>query len=340
MSKQANPTLIGAFVVGAIGLLALAIAIFGGAELFARKTVLVSYFDGSVKGLRVGADVAFRGVRVGFVRNIELLTDIDTLAPKIEITMELLPETMKLLREGQLVSGGLVTARSVDQLVKAGFSAQLGSESFVTGQLLVELDFRPNQDLQLYSSNPPYPEIPSVTSEIQQAIQRLQDLAADIEQNVDLGALSTRLLSTLEGLDELANSKDLREAITGANRLVNAEITQQLSASLQGTIADLRVTITESRALIQQSSDLIKSTEVDVDSLFAEIQPAAARLSDVLEEAEKTLREVRKQVAGDSTQMYQLRSTLAEVESAAESIKAFFEYMERNPEALLRGKRQ
>ena len=57
-------------------------------------------------------------------------------------------------------------------------------------------------------------------------------------------------------------------------------------------------------------------------------------------EAEKTLREVRKQVAGDSTQMYQLRSTLQEVESAAESVKAFFEYMERNPDSLLRGKRQ
>ena len=340
MSKQANPTLIGGFVVGAIGLLALAIAIFGGAELFARKTVLVSYFDGSVKGLRMGADVAFRGVRVGFVRNIELLTEIDSLAPKIEITMELLPETMKVVREGQPVSGGLVTAWTVDQLVVAGFSAQLGSESFVTGQLLVELDFRPDQTLALYSSNPPYPEIPSVTSEIQQAIQRLQSLAADNEQNVDLEALSTTLLSTLQGMDELANSRDLREAITGFNRLVNAEETQQLPAALQGTIADLRLTIADTRALIANSSDLIKGTEADVDALFAQIEPVAAGLNDVMDEAEKTLREVRKQVAGDSTQMYQLRSTLAEVESAAEAVKAFFEYMERNPEALLRGKRQ
>jgi paraquat-inducible protein B len=75
-----------------------------------------------------------------------------------------------------------------------------------------------------------------------------------------------------------------------------------------------------------------------VDSLLEEIKPAAAKLNDVLDEAEKTLSEVRKQVAGDSTQMYQLRSTLAEVESAAESVRTFFEYMERNPEALLRGK--
>ena len=333
MSKQSNPTLIGAFVVGAVALLALAVVVFGGSELLARKAVLVTYFDGSVKGLRTGSNVVFRGVRVGFVRGISLLTDIETLAPKIEVTMELLPDSIKIIRQGKRIEGGMGSIISVEQLVDAGLSAQLGSESFVTGQLLVELDFRPEQELTLYNPNPPYPEIPSVPSEIQQAFQRFQTVVADIEQNVDFAMLSERVFGVLQGLDELANSTDLRESLAGFNRLINAEDTQRLSALLQQTVDELRVTIRE-------AGTLVKSMDGEVSALAGELRPAAARLNTALTELETTLRAARQQITGESAQMYQLRQTLTEVEAAAASIRAFFDYAERHPEALLRGKRQ
>jgi len=331
MSKQSNPTLIGAFVVGAVALLALAVAIFGGSELLARKTMLVTYFDGSVKGLRTGSNVVFRGVRVGFVRDISLLTDIETLAPKIEVAMELLPDSIQVIRDGQRIEGAMGSIISVAELVDAGLSAQLGSESFVTGQLLVELDFRPEQDLQLYSQKPPYPEIPSVPSEIQQAIQRFQTLVADIEQNVDFAQLSERVFSVLQGLDELANSTDLRESLAGFNELINAGDTQRLSASLQQTIDELRATIRDAGSMIENMNG-------EVGALASSLKPAADRLNAALTELETTLRAARQQLTGDSTQMYQLRETLTEVEAAAASMRAFFDFVERHPEALLRGK--
>lgn len=333
MSKQSNPTMIGAFVVGAVALLALAVAIFGGSELLARKTMLVTYFDGSVKGLRSGSNVVFRGVRVGFVRRIALLTDIETLAPKIEVTMELLPDSIEVLRQGQRIEGALGSVLTIEQLVDAGFSAQLGSESFVTGQLLVELDFRPSQDLELYASKPPYPEIPSVPSEIQQAIQRFQSVVADIEQNVDFAQLSERLFSMLRGLDELANSADLRASLSGFNTMINADDMQGLPAALQEAVSDLRGTI-------RDAGELIGNMDGEVSDLAAELKPAVARLNGTLTELETTLQAARQQISGESTQMYQLRSTLKAVEDAAASMRAFFDYMERNPEALLRGKRQ
>lgn len=55
MSKRANTTLIGAFVVGAISLLTIAIIMFGGETFFNRQETVVMYFDGSVDGLQVGA---------------------------------------------------------------------------------------------------------------------------------------------------------------------------------------------------------------------------------------------------------------------------------------------
>ena len=53
MSKPANKTLIGAFVVGATALLLLAIAVFGSGKLFQTTSRYVLFFDGSISGLSV-----------------------------------------------------------------------------------------------------------------------------------------------------------------------------------------------------------------------------------------------------------------------------------------------
>ena len=48
MSKPANKTLIGAFVVGATALLLLAIGVFGSGKLFQTTSRYVLFFDGSM----------------------------------------------------------------------------------------------------------------------------------------------------------------------------------------------------------------------------------------------------------------------------------------------------
>ena len=60
MSKSANKTLIGAFVVGATALLLLAIAVFGSGKLFQTTSRYVLFFDGSISGLSVGSPVPRR----------------------------------------------------------------------------------------------------------------------------------------------------------------------------------------------------------------------------------------------------------------------------------------
>ena len=57
MAKEANKTLIGAFVVGAVTLIVVGILLFGGGRFFKKTTSLVAYFDGSVKGLGAGSKV-------------------------------------------------------------------------------------------------------------------------------------------------------------------------------------------------------------------------------------------------------------------------------------------
>ena len=70
--NRANPKLIGAFVVGAVALVVMGFLLLGGAQFLTQKRTLVAYFEGSVKGLNVGAPVEFQGVPVGAVTDIQL----------------------------------------------------------------------------------------------------------------------------------------------------------------------------------------------------------------------------------------------------------------------------
>ena len=67
MSKRANPTLIGVFVVGGLVLLAAVILVLGGQSWLSPGNRFVLFFPGAVNGLSIGAPVEFRGVRIGSV---------------------------------------------------------------------------------------------------------------------------------------------------------------------------------------------------------------------------------------------------------------------------------
>jgi paraquat-inducible protein B len=95
MSK-ANPAVIGGFVIGAIALLVIGLLVFGGTNWFAQRNTYVAYFPGSVKGLRVGAPVDFRGVTIGQVAQIRVLFDPQAVTARIPVIMELDPSQIEM----------------------------------------------------------------------------------------------------------------------------------------------------------------------------------------------------------------------------------------------------
>ena len=125
MSKQANPTVIGAFVVGGVVLIATAFALFGGSQLFAEKNRYVALFDEPTNGLRVGANVVLNGVRVGYVSDIDLIIDEINFDTDTQVILELLPEDIKT-KSGQRIGADLTARLDHETLVnKAGLRAAL-----------------------------------------------------------------------------------------------------------------------------------------------------------------------------------------------------------------------
>jgi paraquat-inducible protein B len=331
MSKQANPTVIGAFVVGGVVLIATAFALFGGSQIFAEKNRYVALFDEPTNGLRVGANVLLNGVRVGYVSDIDLIIDEVNFDTDTLVVLELLPEDIKT-KSGQRLGEDLTARLDHDTLVnKAGLRAALKIESFVTGQLRVELQLRPETVAVMRAVDPLYPEIPTITSNIQELLNEVQSWFTDVRENVDIGGLSRRLNNVLQALDELARSEDLHQSLAGINHFINDQDMQQLGGQLKATLDEL---LTASAA----ASSLFDNANEGVDVLVANLEPVLERLAAVLEEAEQTLTVAKSQLKGDSEQLYRLGETLDELERAARSVREFFNYLERNPESMLRGK--
>lgn len=334
MSKKSNPTMIGGFVVGAAVLMVSAVTLFGGAELFAKRFNYVAYFEEQTKGLRVGSNVILNGVRIGYVSEIALLIDESEFETMTRVTLEILPDTYIPIRNGVPVEEGLQTAIPHEALIRdAGLRAQLEVESFVTGQLSVRLDMRPETPIVMTGIDSPYPEIPTIRSDIQELLARMQRWLSNIRDNVDIDALAEGITNSLTGFAALTNSPDLHETLAGLNALINDEDTQALTASLRDALSDFS-------EAASQATVLFKGVDEDLENLSTDLAPVMVRLSDTLMVAERTLESVRLQLRGDSEQVYQLQSTLKEVEGAAAALREFFDYLERNPEALIKGKQQ
>jgi len=335
MSKQSSATRIGAFVIGAIALLVGAVLLFGGSELLQDKQQAVAYFPGSVKGLRIGANVNFRGVRVGYVKDIQIQTDVRTLESQIEVKMEILPDALVFTERGRVLDQAQQTQQikelNLQEIVDAGLRAQLDVESFVTGQLLVDLDFSPETPPLYRSENPPDTEIPTKPSGIQEGVNRVQRMIADFEDSVDIKELARDVDSILDGVDELVHSSDIRETLTGLNQFINDRDTQEFTGSLQSAIA-------EARDLLQVTRSLVNNADARITPLLDELIPAVEKLDDALTAGETALANASKQMRGDTALAYELSTTLDELQGAARSLRTFLDYIERNPEAFIRGK--
>lgn len=323
MSKKASPTLIGAFVVGGIVLAVVVITLFGGQEFFRAKNYVVMFFEGSVNGLNVGSPVMFRGVKVGTVTDIRMVLDPETLEIGIPVTAEIDPKSLS--RSSPEQAGLVIPA---DALVSKGLRAQLQTQSLLTGQLYIELDFQPDKPMRLAGEGLEYPEIPTIPTPIQELGKKLEQF--NLEQVLSDAS------SSLKGLSELVNSADLRTTIQTLNTTLN-EYTQvardlnkqvaSLAKSTDTTLHDTRATLASVRKAFDES-----------DALFSRADQALQKLGGAADEATAAIGDARQTISPDSRLLYDLSMALEELAHAARAIRALADTLERQPDAVLRGK--
>ena len=155
MGSKISPTVIGAFVVGAIIFMVAGVLLFGGGNSSRRRQPYVLFFDSSVEGLNVGAPVIFRGVQVGQVTEISALVDPQKFDLVIRVKIETVRGVVKIV--GAEDQSFQESRQGVEGLIQKGARASLRMQSFVTGLLYVAFDFHPDTPVKLMGLDPKLP---------------------------------------------------------------------------------------------------------------------------------------------------------------------------------------
>ena len=326
MSQKANPTLIGAFVFGAIIIGIGAILFFGSANLFAKKQLFETYFNQSVNGLGVGSNVKYKGVTVGKVTKVQLKFQGTGEAPIVKVLYEINTDNL-LNKYGLTIDLG--DRKFHDRAVANGFRAKLDFESLISGQLFIALDFyKDTAPPELHTEgNPDVFEIPPQPSDIDAILADLTKAIGNIG-SVDFSSLAKDLQAVLKSaregidamhLDQLGNSLD-----KAASSISNLADGQQVKTALNSA---------------RESFDQLTVTLKNLNPAVADLKPTLDQAKAALTNLQKSTAELNLLLKPDSTLRYQLDSSLSEISAAAASIQQLSDFLQRNPNSLIFGRK-
>ena len=321
MSRQANPATIGAFVLGGALLAVIAVVAFGSGHLFRDTERFISFFDGSVSGLGVGAPVRFRGIDVGSVQDILLdLPGVERERRDLRIAVVYDLDRQALESRGAMAR--LSDPFDVDTLMTLGIRAELATESIVTGRKYIALDLNPDQPI---SAEPvpgaPYPEIPTVTTGFERIEEEAYGLIAELN-SIRFDTLVVVATDALSRVGELAGSQGLTSAI---DRL--PETLDRLNA----TVADLQSLVTRMDSTLTPMSEGVRRT---TDQATVTLQ----QLDSTLQNLDGVLDGVGGMFEPESPVFVQFERAMTDLSGASRALRELADYLERNPSALIRGR--
>jgi len=319
MSNSKNISFaIGAFIVGAIILIFVALLFFSGGRFFSEKEKVIMYFEGSVQGLQIGAPVKLKGVELGQITDIQINFQNDNKTVVNAVTADLV---LKRINS----KGTRITSAFFDEAIKNGLRAQLNFQSFLTGLLYVELDFYPDTQAKLYGLQNDYRELPTVATQFEELSKSFAEM--------DIKGMVTHIDEFAIELNKIVKSGEIQTTIKNINKAA-------VSIGKTSNNVDLRIT---------QLSQNIEKTRTEIDKLLAELNtrtPEIAKsiekslndLSYSLEQVNKTAASIQGTVSEDAPLVNQLNSTLNEISRSAQAFRNLTETLEQQPESVLRGK--
>ncbi len=246
----------------------------------------VMYFQGSLRGLTVGAPVDLSGINIGEVKHLSVEYDRDAGLLRFPVEVDIFPQRIRGRPRtdrgaGRADDSDIGGHAMIDSMVAHGMRAELKTGSLLTGQkfVSVEVEKRPAPDRVDWNEHPPI--FPTAAG----GLDEIQDSVGSIAKKLDKVPFD------------------------------------QLSARLMATLAALQ--------------DTLKSTDQVMHQVNGSIAP---QVTATLKEAEDAMKNAKEALSSEAPLQNDLGSTLLELSHAARSVSALADYLERHPEALIRGK--
>jgi paraquat-inducible protein B len=346
--RRVNPVKVGAFVVGGLVILVGAVMVIGSGRMFRRTHPFVSYFDGSVNGLRAGAPVKFKGVEIGKVDSIRIPGGLTPTDQPIAVIFSL--DGNKLEASGNRAGG---MPKFLKGAIENGLRAQLETDSLVTGVLFVSLSFAPDAPAHLHEPLDGVMEIPTIPLP-------LQEIGAGIRSIVDridaypFERVFDSLRESLDAFTEFSRAPEIHSAFTSLDKTLQdldaavLDFRQKfdpLCARMETLLArgdalgsDLQLGVSDGRAAMTSVQTLTDQLSVALPPLARNLEATSSRLEAMAGTVQAMLESARVVLDPHAPLAVELRAGFREVGEAARALRALLELLERSPSALVRGK--
>jgi len=324
MSRRANPTTIGLFLVGALVLAVLAVATLASNTWFQRRTTFIAFFPESVNGLENGAPVKFQGVPVGTVSDIMIEINQQDKTFQVPVKFKIdLPRLTTHLGTYINLSDTVVLRHQIEN----GLRAQLQMESFVTGLLYIELAYRTDSTPpRLANAADDYPEIPtspsmmaaigggagSVLSEVMKILNRVNNMLSELS----MAEINRAVVQSSQAIEGLVSSPEVKRVLR----------------DIPGMTEQVNKTMTEVQRLATRA-------EAAIDPMQTQITGASTEAIATLKALRKTIDETQGLLSADAGPGYALQGALTSLREAADALRLLISSLEQNPDMLLRGKK-
>jgi paraquat-inducible protein B len=285
-------------------------------------------FRGDVDGLKPGDAVRIRGFRIGTVRDVRVTFDSATNALDVPVVIDVVPDL--LVVDGTTSRNDAAVRKAVATLVERGLRAQL--RGGVLGNTHVALDLIEGAEPATLRMGGDYPEIPAGPARGEQMTKAAEALLKRVE-TLPIEQLADDMQKTAVALRTTAEElrPELKRLVGESEQTLGAVRTALSGPEIAMMIKDLTATTQQIRLIAQNLQGESKS----VMKNLSDATQAAARAAD---QATVVIAGMDSTIGKKSPIWSDLTSLLDELNGTTRSLRLLLTYLERHPDALIRGK--
>ena len=270
---------------------------------YKQRIPTVMYYQSSTSGLSEGSPVQIYGQQIGTVTDVKLELDPVNATARVRVAAEIQPERLSAIGGDPKDSVQDVAKR----LVQHGMRAELVTTSYLTGALAISFEFPPNPATATTSMEGDAIVLPTLGG----GVSGLITSASEILQKVDA------IPFTQIGNNANALLKTLTATIGGP------EVKQAINAAT-GALVDVQ--------------GLVKRTDAGLTPLLRKLPEISNNLDQTLNRASQLVGSVNNGYGTNSQFSRDLERLMSQFNDAARSVRLLADFLDRHPEALVRGR--
>jgi paraquat-inducible protein B len=269
---------------------------------FQKNIEFVTYFDSSLAGLGRGSAVQVFGIQVGTVQDVRLIVDPQGGTIRARVSFEVEPERAS---PGGNLNAQMDPKDFVSSLVARGMRAVLESSSLITGAKDIALEFVPHAKPATIGREGDALLMPSQSGGLDNLENSLSDVATKLD-TIPFEDIGKNVDQLLASLNQTVGGPEVKNAL------------QKLSE-----------TLTDVQHLVQHADRGMAPVLQRLPQISAELQQAVAKANAALGEGG---------YGSNSDFQRNMSRLLDQVNDAARSIRLLADFLDRHPEALIRGR--